>query len=73
MSIDDTIILRAKGRVVMSLSANPENWTAAERGEYKAAYLADKPVATPFPEHDEGECEFCDALRALRREADEER
>jgi hypothetical protein len=56
----------------MSLSAYPESWTAAEREEYKAAYLADKPVATPFPEHDEGECEFCDTLRALRREADEE-
>lgn len=57
----------------MSLSANPENWNAAEREEYKAAYLAGTAWVVPMPEHDEGECGFCDTLRALRREADKER
>jgi hypothetical protein len=56
----------------MSFSAYPENWTAVEREEYKAAYLAGDAVVTPMPEHDEGECEFCDTLRALRREAEKE-
>jgi hypothetical protein len=48
----------------------PENWTSEEREAWIRAYNAGDPVELPYAEHDEGECETCDALRALMREAD---
>lgn len=53
-----------------SRSNYPECWTSDERKAWIAEYNADKPVELPHHEHDEGECTYCDALRALMREAD---
>jgi hypothetical protein len=49
----------------------PQRWTVAERESWIAEYIADEHVEFPNPEHDNGECEGCDALRALMQEAEE--
>lgn len=48
------------------------NWTAEQRDQWKAAYIAGRPVLLPHAEHDTGECSHCDLLRALMREAEDE-
>jgi hypothetical protein len=53
------------------LSPYPERWTDEDRDAYKAAYLAGENVV-PTPLHEFEECDFCDALRELRKEADDE-
>jgi hypothetical protein len=53
-------------------SAWPDEWTLAEREEYKRAYLAGEPVLMAMAYHEEGECAFCDTLRELIREANAE-
>jgi hypothetical protein len=42
----------------------------SERERWIRAYLADKPVDLPLPEHDEGECTVCDERRAWQRVAE---
>jgi len=47
------------------------DWTAVEREQFKADYLAGRPVQHPCGWHDDGECPVCDELRRLMREVDD--
>jgi hypothetical protein len=47
-------------------------WTDAERKLWIAGYRAKLSVLLPYDEHPPGECDHCDALRELMREADED-
>jgi hypothetical protein len=48
-----------------------DKWNSAEREQWIEDYVAGMPVPLPLEEHDEGECEHCDALRVLMRDADD--
>lgn len=48
---------------------SPAEWTAEEREAWIVAELAGLPVLRAHPEHDPGECDHCDVLRELEREA----
>jgi len=48
-----------------------DNWPPERREQWIRDYLAGRPVNLPMPEHEDGACGHCDALRALMREADE--
>lgn len=45
-------------------------WTSQAVAEWKRAYAADEPVPHPYPEHEPGECDHCDLLRAWMAEID---
>lgn len=47
-------------------------WTTEQREGWKRAYRAGESVQLPVSDHERGECDFCDMLRALMAEADDE-
>lgn len=55
----------------MATSTYAPDWTPEQRAAYVEAYKRGIPVELPMPEHGD-ECDHCNALRDLMREADED-